>query len=378
MKKILIPIIVCALLLSGCWDEKDIVEMQYITAIGIDYDKEKDDYILYAQVVSFAGVAKSEQAETVPSKVWVAKGQGKSMEAAINMIYDKSNQIVYWAHIGIIIFHERLLQHGIDQISDSLARFQQIRETNWMYGTKDSIEDILLVISLFSSAVQTTLFNPEEAYHVHSIISPIRMHRFYSDFTEKATTTKLPMISVKEDVWKTKGATNDSAKSSGVFLLKEKKYLGSLPISQFRGLRWVTKTTKRSPLRIKLENNDEVNIIITQLDPHLKINKLDKDTFDIDINANGGIIEVQKEISLPILKEKIIEKMEKEIRETYENALNIKADIYNLEELVYRKDYDRWKHDYKGRFTLTENSIANINIDITITKTGEYDYQFSY
>ncbi|WP_342489043.1 Ger(x)C family spore germination protein [Cytobacillus sp. FSL W7-1323] len=378
MKKILIPIIVCALLLSGCWDEKDIVEMQYITAIGIDYDKEKDDYILYAQVVSFAGVAKSEQAETVPSKVWVAKGQGKSMEAAINMIYDKSNQIVYWAHIGIIIFHERLLQHGIDQISDSLARFQQIRETNWMYGTKDSIEDILLVTSLFSSAVQTTLFNPEEAYHVHSIISPIRMHRFYSDFTEKATTTKLPMISVKEDVWKTKGATNDSAKSSGVFLLKEKKYLGSLPISQFRGLRWVTKTTKRSPLRIKLENNDEVNIIITQLDPHLKINKLDKDTFDIDINANGGIIEVQKEISLPILKEKIIEKMEEEIRETYENALNIKADIYNLEELVFRKDYDRWKHDYKGRFTLTENSIANINIDITITKTGEYDYQFSY
>lgn len=127
-----------------------------------------------------------------------------------------------------------------------------------------------------------------------------------------------------------------------------------------------------------MENNDEVNIIITQLDPHLKINKLDKDTFDIDINANGGIIEVQKEISLPILKEKIIEKMEKEIRETYENALNIKADIYNLEELVFRKDYDRWKHDYKGRFTLTENSIANINIDITITKTGEYDYQFSY
>ncbi|MBD7938453.1 MULTISPECIES: Ger(x)C family spore germination protein [Cytobacillus] len=377
MKKILIPIIVCALLLSGCWDAKDIVEMQYITAIGIDYNKEKEEYILYAQVVSFAGVAKSEQAATVPSKVWVAKGQGKSMEAAMNEIYDKSNQIIYWAHIGIIIFHERLLQHGIDQISDSLARFQQIRETNWMYGTKDSIEDILLVTSLFSSAVQTTLFNPEEVYHVHSIISPIRMHRFYSDFTEKATTTKLPMISVKEDVWTTKGATNDSAKNAGVFLLKGKKYLGNLPISDFRGLRWVTKTTKRSPLRIKTEDNDEVNIIITKLDPHLKINKLDKDKFDVDVSANGGIIEVHKEISLPILKEKITEKMEKEIRESYENALKIKADLYNLEELVYRKDYDRWKNDYKGRFTLTEDSLANINIDITITKTGEYDYQFS-
>lgn len=87
--------------------------MQYITAIGIDYDKEKDDYILYAQVVSFAGVAKSEQAETVPSKVWVAKGQGKSMEAAINMIYDKSNQIVYWAHIGIIIFMNDYCNMGL-------------------------------------------------------------------------------------------------------------------------------------------------------------------------------------------------------------------------------------------------------------------------
>lgn len=139
----------------------------------------------------------------------------------------------------------------------------------------------------------------------------------------------------------------------------------------------MTKTTKRSPLRIKTEDNDEVNIIITKLDPHLKINKLDKDKFDVDVSANGGIIEVHKEISLPILKEKITEKMEKEIRESYENALKIKADLYNLEELVYRKDYDRWKNDYKGRFTLTEDSLANINIDITITKTGEYDYQFS-
>lgn len=377
MKKTIILLIVSTFFLSGCWDVKDIVEMQYITAIGIDYDNEKEEYILYAQVVSFAGVAKSEQAATVPSKVWVASGRGKSMEAAMNGIYDKSNQIVYWAHVGIIIFHERLLQHGIDQISDSLARFQQIRETNWMYGTKGSIEDILLVTSLFSSAVQTTLFNPEEVYHVHSMLSPIRMHRFYSDYSENGTTTKLPMISVKKDVWENKDSTNDSAKNTGVFLLKDKKYIGSLEIKDFKGLRWITKTTRRSPLRITMDDGDEVNIIITQLDSQLRINEKDKEKFDIYVQAKGGIIEVHKEIALPVLKEKINEKMAQEVRETYSNALKIQADLYNLEELVYRRDYDRWKKDYKGKFTLTEDSIANIDIDVTITQTGEYDYQFA-
>ncbi|MFP3380764.1 Ger(x)C family spore germination protein, partial [Bacillus sp. SIMBA_069] len=88
-----ILMVMSLVLLSGCWDSKDIQDIQYISAVGIDY--QNGQYVIYVQVTSFAGVAKQEGLEPKPTPVWVAKGRGKTMNEAMNDMYKRSNQYIY-------------------------------------------------------------------------------------------------------------------------------------------------------------------------------------------------------------------------------------------------------------------------------------------
>ena len=186
-------------LLSGCWDTKDIQDIQYISAMGIDY--QNGQYVIYVQVTSFAGVAKQEGLEPKPTPVWVAKGRGDTLNEAMNDIYKRSNQYVYWAHVQLIIFSESLLKHGLVNVNDPILRFQQIRETTWLYGTDDSLEKILFVNSLFGSSVQTSIFNPKDIYKLRSFVEPIRIQRFYTqNYTRVFTTNSKSVLFRSRDM----------------------------------------------------------------------------------------------------------------------------------------------------------------------------------
>ncbi|MEY8189625.1 Ger(x)C family spore germination protein [Peribacillus simplex] len=376
--KVILRIILFVLsiaLLSGCWDTKDIQDIQYISAMGIDY--QNGQYVIYVQVTSFAGVAKQEGLEPKPTTVWVAKGRGETMNEAMNDIYKKANQYIYWAHVKVIIFSESLLKNGLVNVNDPILRFQQIRETTWLYGTDDSLEKILFVNSLFGSSVQTSIFNPDDIYKLRSFVEPIRIQRFYTQNYETGMTIKLPKISLRNEVWKAKGKSQNTVKLSGAYLIKNNKLMGEIANKHLGGLRWLTKSTERSPIRIKINNNK--NIQLSLMRPKFNIKPIyvnDEVEFDISIEVEGAIMDMEENISFPHLKEKIQRALEKEIRDTYKYALKKNIDIYNLEGVIYRKDLKKWKEVSKEGFSLNEESIRNIQVDATIKITGDYKYEY--
>lgn len=362
-------------LLSGCWDTKDIQDIQYISAMGIDY--QNGQYVIYVQVTSFAGVAKQEGLEPKPTTVWVAKGRGDTMNEAMNDIYKRSNQYIYWAHVKLIIFSESLLKHGLVNVNDPILRFQQIRETTWLYGTDDSLEKILFVNSLFGSSVQTSIFNPKDIYKLRSFVEPIRIQRFYTQNYETGMTIKLPKISLKNEVWKAKGKSQNTVKLTGAYFIKNNQLMGEIANKHLGGMRWLTKSTVRSPIGISINKNKNVQISLMR--PKFNIKPIyvnDEVEFDISIEVEGAVMDMEENISLPRLKEKIQRALEKEIRDTYKYALEKNIDIYNLEGVIYRKDLKKWKKFSKEGFSLNEESIRNIQVDIAIKITGDYKYEY--
>ena len=65
MKRILMLLSMLSLLLSGCWDNKEVQDINYITALGIDYKDNK--YIIYVQMLDFATIAKQESRSQLKS-----------------------------------------------------------------------------------------------------------------------------------------------------------------------------------------------------------------------------------------------------------------------------------------------------------------------
>lgn len=377
MKKFVIWtfIIMLTLTLTSCWDAKDVQELQYITALGIDY---KDDtFIIHGQVMSFSGIAKQEGSQMLPTPVWVAKGYGKTIITAMNDFYRKSNQPIYWGHVDVIIYSENVLKMGIKQVNNSLLRFQQIRETAWVYGTNESIDEILLMTSLFGSPAQSSLFNPYDIYKLYSYLPPLRIQRLFVDNNESGMTVKLPLLKIRKAVWKDNSEKSNTAKMGGAYLIKNNKFKGKLIEKEILGLRWVTKQTKRSPLVLKADGN--LDIVVSIIRPDVEIipefNNGDV-RFIIKIRVKGSVADMEGQIALSKLEKEIKRHIRNEVMESFKNGLEIGADLYNLEEVVYRKNNKEWKKLFKDKeYQLTPESIKTIDVQVSIQHTGDFKFK---
>lgn len=84
MRKRLFPVIASVILLSGCWDTRNIDHIVYIHAIGVDY---KDGQVVaYVQLVGFTALAK---VEAGGGKEKAAVSIGKAAGETFNIATDK-------------------------------------------------------------------------------------------------------------------------------------------------------------------------------------------------------------------------------------------------------------------------------------------------
>lgn len=149
MKRVWILVCLTSLLLSGCWDNNEVQDINYITALGVDYKDEK--YIIYVQMLDFATIAKQESnKQTEKAPIWVGRGTGTTLTEALIDLYTSSQQRVSWGHVTALVLSESVLKPKLlAQVFDLTNRSQEIRYTKWIYGTKDKMEDLFTVSPFF-------------------------------------------------------------------------------------------------------------------------------------------------------------------------------------------------------------------------------------
>lgn len=158
-----------------------------------------------------------------------------------------------------------------------------------------------------------------------------------------------------------------------VGLLSPKEFKGYLPADKIRGLQWMTKETKRGEVTVQLDSNDSVEFTVVVDKLKLKVKPIVRKNdvkFDIAIKMNVTVSEFHGDLSSNEIRREVIKEVEKEIRGTYEEALNHNTDIYRLSEYLYRKEFKAWKKLQKdGKVELTEHSIQNIKVEIRKLKS---------
>lgn len=88
-------------------------------------------------------------------------------------------------------------------MEQSLIKHGDFRYTPWMFGTTESIEEILSTTGFFQlPPLYTILYKPTDMYKMYSYIEPMRMHRFISVYKEPGGTALLPSLTINETDWK--------------------------------------------------------------------------------------------------------------------------------------------------------------------------------
>lgn len=360
-------------LLTGCWSKYEVQNMNYATAVGIDYAE--GQYIIYAQLLDFSTVAKLEgQQKAEQPPVWIGRGKGISFSEAANDLYSTSQQRLNWGQISAILFSERLLkERKVGEVLELIDRYREIRYLAWVFSTRDPLDEVLIATPFFRlSPIGSILHNPEQNYRQRSILAPIRLQKFVMDSNEKAKTSYIPELSVRKDQWKENQKPHELLRYSGIQIYDKDKYYARMSLEEIKGLPWLNKHTIRLPVDLFSDNKLVAVLVAEKPEYDVKPRvKYDKAYFDISVKVKAGVNELHADVTEQELTQLAQKEIEHQIRQTFQTAFEKRIDIYNLGESLFRKNPYEWKRIASGT-VLNKDSLRNINVNVQIVYSGRY------
>lgn len=358
---------------AGCRDVKEIQNLNYATAIGVDFKDGK--YHSYIQMVGLETVAKTEGQVGGTGNVWVSEAIADTFNDAFFEVYKTAQERIIWAHVSTIVLSEDAISEGFHHIFDGLTRYYEFRLTPWVFGTKEPVKDVLSTVGFYGqTALDTIIHEPMRMYEQSSTLRPIRLHRLAKEIYEPGETTFIPSITIDKEQWEKNKESEPKLTLNGAFYIRNQHYKGFFNLDLLNGLRWFTPETVRAALLVPDDKNTHFLVVFEFPKAEIAVKASDeKPRFHIKILANGYFVNRNTNATLKL--EDIIESSKKALKKEIEDlyALGIKKDVdfLNLEHYLFRKDFSTWKKLRKdGELFIDENSIENLTIDLTINHTG--------
>jgi len=150
MKKsrgLLLVSLLFSLLLSGCWDRREINDMAFVVATSVD----KEDGNLYRVSVQIplpsqlGGIgASGGGGGTSGDKPWIVESAtGRNVREANDKQQAALPRVLYFAHRRVLLIGDALAREGVQPYMDVLGRVPQNRLTAFVLITEGSARDVL-------------------------------------------------------------------------------------------------------------------------------------------------------------------------------------------------------------------------------------------
>lgn len=373
MKRAWILVCIVSLLLSGCWDNKEVQDINYITAMGVDYKDDK--YIIYVQMLDFATIAKQESSKpTEKAPIWVGRGTGTTLTEALIDLYTSSQQRISWGHVTALVLSESVLKpKQLSQVFDLTNRSQEIRYTKWIYGTQDKMEDLFTVSPFFQlSPLHSLLHEPRESYIQFSFIRPIQFVNFIRLYREKAATVVLPSLHISAQNWSENLKQHPILEVNGGFLIKNKELMGWLKRSDLLGIRWLASPQSHAAIIVQGDGEAVGSIRLEKPQSSIEVIRKPNDaSYRIKLNIIGTVQNMYKKVGIKEMKRLTEDTLQKELYNTFHKAALIHADPYELCLQLYRIDPKLWKKLEKEKKDIYDETALEFDIDVNIRYWGQ-------
>lgn len=376
-KKILLILIILITFLSGCWDSRESERMLYLYGIGVDYKDDK--YEIYAQIIDFTNIAKSEQPNNPDAiQAEVGNASAETESEALFQLYKSLDEQLYWGHISYLVLSEDLLNSGkADAFINMFSRFHDTRYQTWIYSTAEPLGDVLLTTPIINKAISLSkMSDPLNSYKQDSSIEPINLRKLILRMDEPGHEVNIPNLTLT-DKWKTKKASEKTTSFNGISVISPDVFKGHIASDKARGMQWMTNETKRSGMSIMMDADEYLSVALDRI--HVKTTPIVQDghvTFDINVKLNATVNGFKGKVTEQKIRKEVEKRVKKEIKDTYKEGLNIDADVFRLSEKLYRKDVKTWKKLQKdGKIELDENSIRNIKVVIEKVNSGRKSFK---
>lgn len=373
------------LLLTGCWDKKELNELAVATGLAID--KSEDGYQLSIQVVNPDEVSPQANASGV-TPVTVHSEKGETMYETIRKLNLTTSRRIYGSHLRLLVISEEVAKEGIEDALDYLSRDKDFRADFSIVIAKESkAEDILKVQTVTekipANELHTLLKTSSEVWGEAVTIN-------FRDLLDMLTIPgRNPVISGIEVEGDLKiGETKANTESTdppvgfnyiGLGVFHKDKLVGWLSEEDGRGYNYITDKIQNSVIHINCPSGGRMSLELmhSKTKQHAKVDKDDQPKIELNVRIEANIGETDCSIDLASTGdiselEKLFEnKITKIIDETIEKVQEeYKTDIFGFGEKIYRTHPKVWKEigeDWDEHFA---NLDVEVNVKVNIKQLG--------
>ncbi|MDQ6423002.1 Ger(x)C family spore germination protein [Paenibacillus sp. LHD-117] len=365
------------ILLPGCWDEVNLQDVSYVSAIGIDY--QDGQMILYGQMLNFASIAKSESPASIPAETWLGRGKGKSTLLALYDLMRGGYSSINLEHLKTVIIHERATGK-IDDVLDALNRQRASRYTSLIFGTTSPIEDIFTTENFFNqSHLYSVMYAPKPHEDQYTFIEPLQMQLAVQTIKEPCELTLLPVINSSQTYWKKGKKPISTQLISGLFVFKDYKYLGYFAEKSVIGLRWLNEDFHKVYLEANADGHTGT-VSIKDAKYGVDIDTAGEEPrFRLNVSLTGSLIELDGEMTAGQIESSIEETVRGQIQSLYEIGIKKGVDFLELEHRLYRYHNRFWHSHIKDKDWVPDPKfLAEIDVKFQLSDSGKYDLQAAH
>ncbi|WP_342538614.1 Ger(x)C family spore germination protein [Sporosarcina sp. FSL K6-1540] len=389
MKKYTFVLLILSLVLTGCWDRRELNEIGITLALGID--KVDEEFQLTAQVVVPSEVSMKQSSGR--STVTLFQATGETIFEAFRKMTIDSPRKIYPGHLRMLVIGEELAKAGVGESLDLLSRDWELRSDFYVVVAKDkTAAEILNVTTPIESIPANKMFNTLKTSEENwAVTKGVTLDELLGDFITDGKDAVLTGIQVfgNQEVGSSKQNVESITPAAQIqydylAVFRQDKLVGWLNESESKGYNYIIDSVKSTVASISCPEEGKVSIEVINSKSELKgkINKGEPEV-NVTIEVEGNVGEVECHIDMKDTKtiDALEKSYEKELKEIVHQTIETlqkqyKSDIFGFGQAIHRSNPKTWKkikNQWDEEFT---ELTVNVEVDMKIRDTGTVSNSF--
>ncbi|WP_100405796.1 Ger(x)C family spore germination protein [Bacillus solitudinis] len=373
-------VIVCLLLLAGCWDRQELTEIGIVAGMAIDKDPDTGEFMLTSQYLRPA--AESTQTPSPDRPYLMVTTTGKTIYEVMRNANQTIERQGFFEHNKVIIISEEVARDGLLPVVDAFQRGKEVRGYVWIVIAKGAEAKKVIAtkgnnISRIPANYLVRLIDNAE----HTTVG-INVLNYYKQTLGDGVDPVIGVL-IYEEI---KTEPFESVRLSGGAVFKEDKLVGFINEVETRGYNWVRGEGPvfRGALSLPslFEKDKFITILLKEVTSQIKSEVNGEEiSFTIKVEQEARITEQQATGELKTRKALIeyLKQVEEQTKKVIEQDIKLvidkaqsefKSDVFGFGQVLNRDHPTVWnkvKDDWAGTFS---NVPYTVDVTVNITSTG--------
>ncbi|REJ09026.1 Ger(x)C family spore germination protein [Halobacillus trueperi] len=376
--KIILPGLIMLLLLTGCWDIKEIEDVGIITGVGLDVNEENDELTMINQYVVPGKIPTQQDSSQQSTPFQNIALSGKSFFEIIRNNSLESNRPPNYTHLKSIVTSTTMLEkERADEVIDLFIRDHEFRRTTPVFLTREPVLDVLNTESEKEIFPAIQIKSLSENYQINNT-NPNNLT--IGDMSQSISEKKsflIPGITLEEGRIKLSGA--------GIIEAESSNYVGWIDTKDIEGVRYIYNKVQGGFIYLDEKVIDDGPVVLEIKDSKTKYKtKVNKDQLEMTVQVHISSVLAEdwgigRKVFQKGWKKELEEAANQVNEEKMERVLNLaqqeyQIDFLNLSKWVQIHEPAYWKKHEKEWSEIFTDMKIKVEVKTKITDFGTQNF----